>query len=165
MVKLLKFPIVDQVETGTATTGTTGAQLVDSGQNFLTSVRVGDIVKLTVSGLSAKVIKVVDNNTLNLAADISAASGNAFTIDRIDELLAPVGDGLVCDVKSSTSVELSNAGHYSHHIKITATGANTLLTNAVNAAQVEAAETVWTEVVFDVKIPDGIELTAYTVGT
>ncbi len=163
MVKLLKLPITVAVDTGTTTSTSTG-QIVDSGQNFLTSVRIGDKVKMTVSGETALVTKIVDNNTLDISADI-AVSGEAFTISRIDHLFAPVGEGILCDIKSNVLVELFNAGHYSHHIKITATGANSLLADAVNAAQIAAAETVWTEVVFEVKVPEGTVLTAYTTAT
>jgi len=163
MVKLLKLPISVSVDSGTTTSTSTG-QIVDSGQNFLTTVRIGDKVKMTVSGETALVTKIVDNNTLDISADI-AVSGEAFTISRTDSLYAPVGEGILCDIKSATLVELFNAGHYSHHIKITATGANSLLADAVNAAQIAAAETVWTEVVFEVKVPEGTVLTAYTTAT
>jgi hypothetical protein len=163
MVKLLKFPITTAVDTGTTSATSTG-QIVDSGQNFETSVRIGDKVTMTVSKETALVTKVIDDDTLDISADI-AVSGEAFTISRIDHLLAPVGEGILCDIKSNVLVELFNAGHYSHHIKITATGANSLLADAVNAAQISAAETVWTEVVFEVKVPEGTVLTAYTTAS
>ena len=163
MVKLLKLPITTAVDSGTTTATSTG-QIVDSGQNFETTVRIGDKVTMTVSGETALVTKVVDDDTLDISADI-AVSGEAFTISRIDHLFAPVGEGILCDIKSATLVELFNAGHYSHHIKITATGANSLLADAVNAAQVRAAETIWTDVVVDVVVPEGTVLTAYTTAT
>ena len=96
MVKLLKLPITTAVDSGTTTATSTG-QIVDSGQNFETTVRIGDKVTMTVSGETALVTKVEDDDTLDISADI-AVSGEAFTISRIDHLFAPVGEGILCDI-------------------------------------------------------------------
>jgi len=67
-----------QVDSGT-TDGTTASKLVDAGQDFLTTVTVGDVVANTTDGTYAAVTAIDDDGTLSLSADIMT-TGEAYTI-------------------------------------------------------------------------------------
>jgi len=71
-----------EADSGT-TTSTTANKLVDNtaGQNFLTTVSVGDQVVNQVDGSVALVTNVDSDTTLSLSADIML-SGEAYTIDK-----------------------------------------------------------------------------------
>ena len=71
MSNYILIPIASQPATGAAS-ATSADQLVDAGQDFLTSVTVGDIVWNTSDDTTAIVTNVVDNDTLDLSADIMA---------------------------------------------------------------------------------------------
>jgi hypothetical protein len=68
-----------QVDSGT-TDGTTANKLVDSSQNFLTTVSVNDIAHNTTDDTYAKVTAVDDDQTLSLNADIMV-SGETYQIE------------------------------------------------------------------------------------
>lgn len=72
------------VERGTAT-ATTANKLVMAGQDFLSTVRIGDIVTNTTDNTTATVTKVDSDTTLSLSADIMV-SGETFNIDSIPRL-------------------------------------------------------------------------------
>ncbi len=75
-----KLKIETQVDSGT-TTSTVANKLVDSGQNFLTTVKVGMKVILTSGTIDTALVTFVeDNNTLVLDKDI-AVSGQTFIIE------------------------------------------------------------------------------------
>ncbi len=75
-----KLKIQTQVDSGT-TTSTVANKLVDSGQNFLTTVKVGMKVILTSGTIDTALVTFVeDNNTLVLDKDI-AVSGQTFIIE------------------------------------------------------------------------------------
>jgi hypothetical protein len=73
---------------GASTTGTTGVTLKDSSNDFLNSatnpngynVNGGDIVYNTSTNAVAKVLQVVDANTITLDTAIMAAVGNTYEI-------------------------------------------------------------------------------------
>ena len=69
-----------EADSGT-TTATTANKLVDSTQNFLTTVTNGDQVVNQIDGTIALVTNVDSNTTLSLDADIML-TGEAYTIDK-----------------------------------------------------------------------------------
>ena len=64
------------------TTSTSAGNLVDSGQDFLTTVGVGMTVRNTTDTTYAVVTAVTDNNTLALDTDIMT-SGETFTVGAV----------------------------------------------------------------------------------
>ena len=85
----MKFErLIDQNEnlraTGT-TTGTTTDKLVDSGQDFTTTVKVGDIVKNTTDDTQAAITAIDSDTQLTLDADIMV-SGDNYNIENQDTL-------------------------------------------------------------------------------
>jgi membrane-bound inhibitor of C-type lysozyme len=75
-----KLKIETTVDTGT-TTSTVANKLVDSGQNFLTTVKVGMRVNMTSGTIDTALVTFVeDNNTLVLDKDI-AVSGQTFRVE------------------------------------------------------------------------------------
>jgi surface protein len=70
------------VDSGT-TDGTTTNKLVDSDQNFITTVTIGDVVRNTTDGTYAIVTNIDDNATLSLSVDI-IVSGETYTIQHSD---------------------------------------------------------------------------------
>ena len=70
---LLLFQVL--FDSGT-TTATTANKLVDATQNFLTTVRIGDIVKNTTDSTSATVTAIDSNTILSISADIMASGEN-----------------------------------------------------------------------------------------
>jgi hypothetical protein len=89
-----------EVDSGT-TTGQTADKLIDSSQNFLTTVSVGDKVINQVDGQSALVTNVDSNTSLTLDADIML-SGEAYTIDASPFLVQ--GHYYVVSVGGTTSL-------------------------------------------------------------
>lgn len=80
MAKFLKFAIAPSVDSGTTDGVPSGANdLIDSGQNFLTTVSVGDLVHDTSNGVWYKVSAVVDNDNLTLESG-TIATGQNYTI-------------------------------------------------------------------------------------
>lgn len=61
------------------TTSTTANKLVDSTQNFTSSVQIGDTVNNTTDGTSATITAVDSNTTLSLSSDIMT-TGETYTI-------------------------------------------------------------------------------------
>lgn len=81
------------VETGT-TDGTTASKLVDSGQNFATTVEANYTVWNTTDNTFALVTAVDDDTTLSLSADIMV-SGEAYK----------VGHGPILEIRANNVVE------------------------------------------------------------
>jgi hypothetical protein len=73
MANFLSIPVADTVDSGT-TSETTEDKLVEAGQNFETTVSVGDIVLNTTDTTYATVTEVDSDTTLSLSADIMAES-------------------------------------------------------------------------------------------
>jgi len=69
-------------DSGTATGGTSGTNLEDTGQNFLTTVGVGMVVRNTTDTTYAVVTAVVDNDNLTLDASIMADT-DTFTVGAV----------------------------------------------------------------------------------
>lgn len=70
-----------QLETGT-TTGTTTSKLVDSGQNFTTTIKVGDRVYNTTDTTEANVTAIDSDTALSIDSDIFI-SGEGYEIRRV----------------------------------------------------------------------------------
>jgi hypothetical protein len=68
----------DNIDSGT-TTSTSANKLVQTGQNFLTTVSVGMIVRNTTDGTEASVTAVDSDTTLSLSSDIMT-SGEKYVI-------------------------------------------------------------------------------------
>lgn len=66
---------IPTIESGT-TTATTAGKLEDSAQNFLTTVKVGDIVLNTTDTTNAKVTAVDSDTVLSISADIFTITEN-----------------------------------------------------------------------------------------
>jgi hypothetical protein len=76
----VNLPYPNIVEEGTSTS-VVANQLVDSAAAFSSlNVQVGDVVYNTTTSTAAKVVRVVDNNTIVLNADIFLAAGNAYKV-------------------------------------------------------------------------------------
>jgi hypothetical protein len=85
MAKFLKVAIAPSVDSGTTDGVPAGAnELIDAGQNFLTTVSVGDYVHNTTDDEWFTVSAVVDNENLTLDAITTGATtvptGKAYTI-------------------------------------------------------------------------------------
>lgn len=78
MEKYLSVPIANTVNSGT-TTSTTANKLVQTGQNFTTTITVGDVVRNTTDSTWATVTAIDSATTLSLSADIMA-SGETYVI-------------------------------------------------------------------------------------
>ena len=83
-----------EVDSGT-TTSTTADKLVQTGQNFVSTVTVGDIIHNTTDGTFTTVTAVDSNTSLSLDDDIMATS-EAFVIYHINNnITATAGLGLL----------------------------------------------------------------------
>ena len=69
------------VDSGTTDGATTTNKLIQSGQNFVTTVNVGDIVQNTTDSTTAAVTAVDSNTQLTLDADVMA-TGEVYVIVR-----------------------------------------------------------------------------------
>ena len=78
MSKYIKLPIATEKDSGT-TTSTSADKLVQTGQNFTTTVAIGDYVYNTTDNTSATVSAVDSDTTLSLSANIMA-SGEDYVI-------------------------------------------------------------------------------------
>ena len=70
------------VDSGT-TDGVAANKLIQSGQNFLTTVTVGDVVYNTTDGTYALVTAIDSDTQLSISADIMA-SGEVYRIQHSD---------------------------------------------------------------------------------
>ena len=80
----------------------TANKLVETGQNFATTVRVGDIVYNTTDSTAATVTSVDSDTTLSLSEDIME-SGDSYTIYRGQPGACVLYVGNLGDVKVKTS--------------------------------------------------------------
>ena len=71
--------VISSVESGTPS-GAAGHLLLSSGNNFLTTVEAGYLVKNVTLGTYGFVTEVIDNETLRLNADVIPSSGHQFAI-------------------------------------------------------------------------------------
>ena len=85
------------------TTGTTADKLVDSGQNFTSTVSVGDIVKNTTDTTYASVTAVSDTQ-LSLSADIMV-SGEAYEVGGLPNKVEAIES--LCDGSQDEVVTLA----------------------------------------------------------
>jgi hypothetical protein len=76
----VNLPYPNIVEEGTSTS-VVANQLVDSAAAFSSlNVQVGDVVYNTTTSTAATVVRVVNNTTIVLNADIFLAAGNAYKV-------------------------------------------------------------------------------------
>lgn len=74
------IPFPNIVEEGTSTS-VVANQLVDSAAAFVTlNVQVGDVVYNTTTSTAATVVRVLNNTTIVLSADIFLAAGNVYKV-------------------------------------------------------------------------------------
>ena len=97
-------------DSGTTTT-TTSDKLVDSGQNFSTTVSVGDVVKNTTDTTYASVTAVDSDTTLSLSADIMA-SGEGYEVGGLPNKVAAIESIVDGDQSSSVPFVSDETGTY-----------------------------------------------------
>ena len=73
---------LDELDRGT-TSATTANKLVDSTQNFSSTVQVGSFIKNTTDNTTATVTAVDSNTTLSISSDIMASGDNNYATDTI----------------------------------------------------------------------------------
>ena len=78
MSKYIKLPIATEKDSGT-TSSASSSKLIQAGQNFTTTVAIGDYVYNTTDNTSATVTAVDSDTTLSISANIMA-SGEAYVI-------------------------------------------------------------------------------------
>ena len=66
---------LNELDRGT-TSATTSNKLVDSTQNFTSTVQVGSFIKNTTDNTTASVTAIDSNTTLSLSSDIMASGEN-----------------------------------------------------------------------------------------
>lgn len=77
----IKYTSTD-VDSGTTDASPTANKLIETGQNFITTVSVGDIVRRTTGGVAYAEVTVIDSNIqLTLDNDIMTAGSEAYTIE------------------------------------------------------------------------------------
>jgi hypothetical protein len=90
MAKFLSVLLNDEVDSGT-TTATTANKLVNSGQNFLSTVSVGDIIMNTTSDVSAVVTAIDSNTTLSITPDVMPTGQDYVIYSYIDKTEQLIG--------------------------------------------------------------------------
>lgn len=96
------IPNTPLVSDSGTTSATTANKLVETGQNFTSTVRVGDIVYNTTDTTAATVTAVDSDTTLSLSEDIME-SGDFYTIYRGQPGACVLYVGNLGDVKVKTS--------------------------------------------------------------
>jgi hypothetical protein len=112
MTKFISVPLAAVVDSGTTTT-TTANKLTQSGQDFLTTVKVGDIIVNTTDSVSAVVTAVDSNTVLSISADV-VPTAKAFVIYSatvtVDQIIAAEGATLVQQATLGTTTIAYRAG-------------------------------------------------------
>lgn len=112
MTKFISVPLAAVVDSGT-TTATTANKLTQSGQDFLTTVKVGDIVNNTTDSVSAVVTAVDSNTVLSISADV-VPTAKAFVIYSatvtVDQIIATEGATLIQQATAGTATIAYRAG-------------------------------------------------------
>lgn len=90
------IPVPAPATSGTTTSAPTASDLVQTGQTFESTVKVGDIVYNTTDGTAATVIQVVSDTELKLNAGIMA-TGEDYVIYQasIEANMQDAGNGCV----------------------------------------------------------------------
>jgi hypothetical protein len=108
MSKFIRANIATIVDSGT-TTASTANKLTESGQDFLTTVSVGDIVWNTTDGTTATVTAVDSNTVLSLSANVVPTS-KAYTIysknGHTDQIIS-VNGAILVQQDSTTTVTVA----------------------------------------------------------
>jgi len=120
----LVISIKTEVDSGT-TDGVSANQLVDSTQNFLTTVSIGDIVDNITDDTNTEVTVVVDNTTLTLNDDIFV-SGDVYRIRKYST-----------EISSTTTGTLTNRLIDSTQKFLTSVSAGALVTNTTDGTTAE----------------------------
>lgn len=108
MSKFIRANIATIVDSGT-TTASTANKLTESGQDFLTTVSIGDIVWNTTDGTTATVTAVDSNTVLSLSANVVPTS-KAYTIysknGHADQIIS-VNGAILVQQDSTTTVKVA----------------------------------------------------------
>ena len=163
MTKFISVPLAAVVDSGTSTT-TTANKLVQSGQDFLTTVKVGDIVQNTTDTVSATVTAVDSNTVLSLSADV-VPTAKAFVIYSatvtVDQILA-VDSALVVQqaTASTTTIAYGSGSTGADILTVThstlASGAVSMRTAIQNALIESANKNSKPKTVFPIELPTGV---------
>ena len=138
-----KLKIETTVDSGT-TTSTVANKLVDSGQNFLTTVKVGMRVNMTSGTIDTALVTFVeDNNTLVLDKDI-AVSGQNFRVDSEQGFITKrvmIGDIVynTTDSKAATVILVDDDETLTLNDNIMASGENFIIYSASSQKGVQDA--------------------------
>lgn len=128
MAKFLKFAIAPSVDSGTTDGSPSGANdLIQSGQNFLTTVSVGDLVHNTTDDAWHVVSAVNSDTQLNLASG-TVATGKAYVIYS-----GTVADYNYQLVSAENVVIVEQASQSTATIAYSAGGANTDIITVTHA--------------------------------
>lgn len=108
MAKYLSVLLNQSVDSGTAS-ATTSNKLVESGQNFLTTVSAGDLVVNTTDNTTAVVTAVDSNTTLSLSADIMANTETyvIYSATRKVEQLVNIEKAILVQQASATTATIA----------------------------------------------------------
>ena len=163
MAKYLSVLLNDVVDSGT-TSSTTANKLVESGQNFLSTVSVGDIIVNTTDGTSATVTAVDSNTTLSVTPDVMP-TGKAYVIysatSKTEQLIGIKDAVLVQQASTTTATIAISSGNSSTDIitlthgpiASTAVSVRQAIQNALVKAENRKAEP---QVAVKLEMPTGI---------
>jgi len=179
MARFIKVAVSPQVDSGT-TDGVPGGanELVDSGQNFLTTVSVGDFVHNTTDNEWFTVSAIVDDENLTLDAVTTGAtsvpSGKAYVIydgdsnNYTDQLISAEGVKIVQQANTQT-VTLAYAAGGTGTDVITITHSEINSGTSVREAVENAILDVHSngrrpDISQDLAIPSGVIVTGNAIG-
>lgn len=92
------------VESGSCTVGTTGTTIVDASATFVTKgVSAGDLVVNTTDGVASRVVKVINETTLNVITTGLFASGEGYEVWQKNAEAAVLYVGVGGDIKVRTA--------------------------------------------------------------
>jgi hypothetical protein len=173
MAKFLKVAISPSVDSGTTDGVPSGANdLIDAGQNFLTTVSVGDYVHNTTDDAWHVVSAVVDNENLTLESG-TVATGKAYTIydgdsDNFTDQLVGVDGAVLVEQATVSTTTIAYAGGSTGTDVLTishgalAAGSLEFRTN-VQDALINSQQSNWQNVTETVTIPSGIVVTGIAI--
>ena len=163
MKKFISVPLSTVVDSGT-TSATTANKLTEAGQNFLTTVKVGDIVQNTTDTISATVTAVDSNTVLSLSADI-IPTAKAYTIYSATVKVAQILDAnsaLVIQqaTASTTTIAYGSGSTGADILTITHTTLGSGVVSMRTAVQDALIKSVnknsRPETVFPIELPTGV---------
>lgn len=105
MIKFISVPLAAVADSGTAS-ATTANKLVEAGQNFVTTVAIGDVIVNTTDNTTATVTAIDSNTTLSISADIMANLETYVIYSatvKVDQIIQVTGAILVQQATASTT--------------------------------------------------------------